>query len=127
MIHSAEWTEPMRTRFGQANSEQQRRALFRRYGYGVPSYSRAVLSAANDLTLIAEDQLQPFWKNPSDGVIKSRHMNLHEFPWPRAELEGLGETEVELRVTLYTSSSRTPANAAGSAVTATHRTICDLG
>jgi hypothetical protein len=27
-------------------------------------------------------------------------MNLHQFPWPRAELEQLGETEVELRVTL---------------------------
>ena len=27
-------------------------------------------------------------------------MNLHEFPWPRTELEQLGETEVELRVTL---------------------------
>jgi hypothetical protein len=27
-------------------------------------------------------------------------MNLHQFPWPRTELEGMGETEVELRVTL---------------------------
>jgi len=27
-------------------------------------------------------------------------MNLHEFPWPQAQLEKLGETEVELRVTL---------------------------
>jgi hypothetical protein len=27
-------------------------------------------------------------------------MNLHEFPWPGTELEQLGETEVELRVTL---------------------------
>ena len=55
MIHSAEWTDPMKLRFAGAGSEQQKRALFRRYGYGVPSYARAVLSAANDLTLIAED------------------------------------------------------------------------
>lgn len=27
-------------------------------------------------------------------------MNLHQFPWPRTELEQLGETEVELRVKL---------------------------
>jgi hypothetical protein len=27
-------------------------------------------------------------------------MNLHQFPWPRTELEQLAETEVELRVTL---------------------------
>jgi hypothetical protein len=52
------------------------------------------------LTLIAEDQLQPFWKDNKDGVIKSRHMNLHQFPWPRTELEQLAETEVELRITL---------------------------
>ena len=27
-------------------------------------------------------------------------MNLHQFPWPRAELESIADTEVELRVTL---------------------------
>lgn len=62
------------------------------------NYDRAVLSANNDLTLIAEDQLRAFWKE--DGRIKTRHMNLHQFPWPRIELEQLGETQVELRVTL---------------------------
>jgi hypothetical protein len=52
------------------------------------------------MTLIAEDELQPLWKDNEDGVIKSRHMNLHQFPWPLTELEQLAETEVELRVTL---------------------------
>ena len=98
MIHSAEWTPVMRQQFAAAASEQQKRMLLRKYGYGVASYERAVLSAANDLTLIAEEELQPFWKD--DGSIKTRHMNLHEFPWPRTELEQLGEIEVELRVTL---------------------------
>jgi hypothetical protein len=98
MIHSAEWTPLMRQQFDAAPSEQRKRALLRKYGYGVPSYERAVLSAANDLTLIAEDELQPFWKE--GGALKTRHMNLHDFPWPRTELEQLGEIEVELRVTL---------------------------
>jgi hypothetical protein len=98
MIHSAEWTPAMRQQFDAAVSEQQRRSLLRKYGYGVPSYERAVLSAANDLTLIAEDEVEPFWKD--GGTIKTRHMNLHDFPWPRTQLEELGETEVELRVTL---------------------------
>ena len=97
-IHSAEWTPAMRKRFDAAGSEQQKRVLLRKYGYGVPDYDRAVLSAANDLTLIAEDSFQPFQKDGS--AIKTRHMNLHQFPWPRAELEQLGETVVELRVTL---------------------------
>lgn len=98
IVHSAEWTTAMKEHFGAAPSEQQKRALLRKYGYGVPSYDRAILSTANDLTLIAEDELQPFWKEGS--AIKTRHMNLHQFPWPRTELEQLGETEVELRVTL---------------------------
>ena len=98
MVHSAEWTTVMRQQFDAATSEQQKRTLLRKYGYGVPNYERAILSAANDLTLIAEDELQPFWKDGSR--IKTRHMNLHQFPWPRTELEQLGETEVELRLTL---------------------------
>ncbi len=98
MVHSAEWTPSMKAQFEAARAEHQKRALLRKYGYGVANYDRAILSAANDLTLIAEDELYPFRKD--DGSIKTRHMNLHEFPWPRTELEQLGETEVELRVTL---------------------------
>lgn len=100
IVHSAEWTPAMRQQFESATSEQQKRVVLRKYGYGVPSYERAIFSALNDLTLIAEDELQPFWRDDEDGTIKSRHMNLHQFPWPRAELEELAETEVELRVTL---------------------------
>jgi hypothetical protein len=98
IVHSAEWTPMMQAQFAAATSKQQKLALLRKYGYGVPNYERAVLSAANDLTLIVEDELQPFWKDGS--VIKTRHMNLHQFPWPKDELEQLGETEVELRLTL---------------------------
>jgi hypothetical protein len=39
-----------------------------------------------------------FWKD--GGSIKTRNMNLHQFPWARTELEHLGEIQVELRVTL---------------------------
>ena len=98
MIHSAEWTPVMKAQFDQARAEHQKITLLRKYGYGVADYDRAILSAANDLTLISEDELQPLWKEGS--VIKAHHMNLHEFPWPNGELEQLGETEVELRVTL---------------------------
>ena len=35
-------------------------ALVRRYGYGVPDLARALLSTRNDLTLLVEDELQPF-------------------------------------------------------------------
>jgi hypothetical protein len=100
IVHSAEWTPAMKCQFGATPSEQQKRVVLRKYGYGVPSHERAMFSALNDLTLVAEDELQPLRKDNEDGVIKSRDMNLYQFPWPRAELEQLAETEVELRVTL---------------------------
>ena len=52
----------MKAQFEAARAEHQKRALLRKYGYGVANYDRAILSAANDLTLIAEDELYPFRK-----------------------------------------------------------------
>jgi hypothetical protein len=100
LVHSAEWTLAMKNRWQTANSVQKKIVLLRKYGYGVPDYSRAVLSAANDLTLVIEDHVQPFWKPEGSHTVKTRHMNLHQLPWPLHELEQLGATEVELRVTL---------------------------
>ena len=63
-----------------------------------PGLDRALLSAANDATLMVEDALLPFRKDGSQ--IKTRDMNLHRLPWPRDELAALGEMDVELRITL---------------------------
>ena len=52
----------------------------------------------NSLTLIAEDTIQPFFKDGS--AIKTNVMNLYELPWPKEALEDLGSQEVEMRVTL---------------------------
>lgn len=97
-FHSAEWTSAMRARFNGATSQVQKLALLRRYGWGVPDLTRALLSAANDATLIVEDVLLPFRKDGA--AIKTRDMNLHNLPWPRAELQSLGNLDVELRITL---------------------------
>lgn len=99
LVHSAKWTEAMQARFNGARTQLARLALLRRYGYGVPDATRAMLSARNDATLIVEDALQPFWKDPN-GKVKTRHMHLHSLPWPRAELEALGEVGVSFRLTL---------------------------
>jgi Subtilase family len=97
-VHSAEWTPAMRERFDAAPSQAQKLALLRRYGWGVPDLTRALLSASNDTTLMVEDALLPFRKDGSS--IKTREMNLHRLPWPRAELAALGDLDVELRLTL---------------------------
>jgi hypothetical protein len=98
VVHSAEWTSAMRQHFDGAGSQAQRLAILRRYGWGIPNLDRALWSASNDATLMVEDALLPFRKDGSQ--IKTRDMNLHRLPWPRAELTALGDMDVELRVTL---------------------------
>lgn len=99
IVHSAEWTPAMRARIDACNGRKgQIHALVRRYGYGVPDVGRALLSAQNDLTLMVEDALTPF--NKEGNAVKTRDMKVHQLPWPNDVLGQLGDTHVELRVTL---------------------------
>lgn len=98
MVHSAEWTPAMWRRLPSDPTQRQKSAILRRYGYGVPDLARARWSAANDVTLVIQDEIQPFVLEA--GRPKTREMHVHRFPWPRAELEALGDAEVELRATL---------------------------
>lgn len=97
IVHSADWTPAMRTHFDSVSNKSAKRALIRRYGYGVPDLDRALRSARNSLTLITEDKLQPFCL---DGTVKTKDMKLHNLPWPKEKLEELGEVDVKLKVTL---------------------------
>lgn len=95
LVHSAEWTSTMRANLrGSGDKKKARLRLARRYGFGVPSFERAVRSANDALTLVAQATISPF----AEG--KMREMHVHALPWPTAVLEGLGETPVTLRVTL---------------------------
>jgi hypothetical protein len=98
IVHAAEWTPAMRAHFNAAGSQTLKLAILRRYGWGVPDLARSLLSAANDATMVVEDAVLPFRKDGS--AIKTRDMNLHRLPWPRAELAALGALDVELRITL---------------------------
>lgn len=100
IVHSAEWTPAMRARIDACNGAKgQIQALVRRYGYGVPDLGRALLSTVNDLTLIVEDELQPFHRE-AGATAKTRDMKLHRLPWPKEQLAALGAAQVELRATL---------------------------
>jgi hypothetical protein len=98
IVHSATWTAAMRKHLPAAPLQKDKSILLRRYGYGVPSLDKALRSAKNDLTMIVEDGFQPFQKE--DGSVTTKDMNLHTLPWPKKELEALGERDVEMRVTL---------------------------
>jgi hypothetical protein len=77
-----------------AGGKRARYRLVRRYGFGVPHLDRALRSADDALTLVAQSSIHPF----SEG--KMREMHVHELPWPKDVLEELGQTAVRLRVTL---------------------------
>jgi hypothetical protein len=101
IVHSAEWTEAMREMYLPADkfhTKNDYTNLVRHCGWGVPDLERALWSAANSLTLIVEDNVHPYKKEGS--AIKTRDMNLHALPWPKDELEALGATQVQMRVTL---------------------------
>ena len=88
----------MKATFGDTPQEKDKRHLLQRYGYGVPNLERALRSARNDLTLVVEDTITPY--KLKDSRISTNEMNLHQFPWPRDILQGLGELDAEVRVTL---------------------------
>ena len=102
MVHSAEWTESMKQsclpRSGRASKADYGR-LIRKCGFGVPDLERALWSVSNSLTMVIQESLQPFRREGSDQP-KFQAMNLHRLPWPEEVLRSLGETPVELRVTL---------------------------
>lgn len=100
LVHSADWTPAMQQRVSAKRLSQRRAAayLLRCYGFGVPQLQPLLWSAQNSLTLIAQETLQPYGR--VDGAIKTRDMHIHAIPWPRDVLQQLGETPVEMRVTL---------------------------
>lgn len=102
IVHSARWTPAMRQMYLPANGRPGKRdyvRLIRHCGWGEPDLDRALWSAGNSLTLVVEDQVHPYAKDAKRGVV-TRDMNLHALPWPKAELEALGDAPVEMHITL---------------------------
>jgi hypothetical protein len=101
IVHCAEWTDAMRHFFlpGARPSKNDYAQLVRHCGFGAPDLDRALWSVSNSLTLVLEAYLHPFQREGSKQPTL-RDMSLHRLPWPLEELEALGETPVEMRVTL---------------------------
>lgn len=100
MVHSADWTDQMRQAFLGSGNKTDYGRLLRICGFGVPDLQRALHCASNSLTLIAQDSLQPFGKKEGGSSYCTKDMHLYKLPWPKEELESLGETELTLRITL---------------------------
>ncbi|MDZ7725314.1 MAG: S8 family peptidase [candidate division KSB1 bacterium] len=105
LIHSAEWTDVLKSQFSVDGSKTDYARLLTICGYGVPNLERALYSAANSLTLIAQSEIQPFdkkynEKEKSNGY-QTKDMHLYDLPWPVHVLQSLpDETKVSMRITL---------------------------
>ncbi len=113
MVHSARWTPAMLQAYlpGGTGKGDALRLILRHCGYGVPSLERALYSASNSLTLIVQDELQPYRQTVKG--IKTNHMHMHDLPWPRDMLRALGAVDVTLRVTLSYFIEPNPGDRAG--------------
>ena len=95
LVHSARWTEKMKKQFlVDSKKTSGKRELLRTCGYGVPNLEQAIQCRNNSVNLVVESELQPFTKNGMN------EMQIHNIPWSKEVLLGLGETPVEMRVTL---------------------------
>ena len=96
IVHGAEWTAVMREELNAAPNKTSAHLVLRRYGHGVPTFERAAASASNHLALVSEAEIQPYSRS-------GRGMNechFYSLPWPREALEGLGDRDVSLKITL---------------------------
>lgn len=106
LVHSANWPKGLWQQFSGDGSKTDIKKLLSICGYGVPSLERALYSASNSLTLIAQAELQPYdRKRDKEGNAKpgyrTKDMHLYELPWPKTVLRNLPYgTKVEMRVTL---------------------------
>ncbi len=102
LVHSAEWPEELKQQFITDDTKTSFKHLLSICGYGVPSLERAMYSAKNSLTLIAQSSLQPFdKKQKGESGYRTRDMHLYDLPWPKDVLLGLGDdTQVKMKITL---------------------------
>lgn len=94
VVHSAQWSAQMQTHLRGASGKRARAKLVQRYGFGVPSAERALRSANDALTLVAQSSIRPF----AEGKMLELHF--FDLPWPRDVLAELGAASVRLRITL---------------------------
>jgi len=105
-VDSAEWPQPIRRRLigrgahWKTGTKSEKQQILREVGYGVPDIGRAVLSARNEVVLIAEAEIQPFALGADRRSAVFNEMHFYSLPWPKATLEQLENEIVTMKVTL---------------------------
>lgn len=121
LVHSARWNDvmldglkPHRPYTTRGNSRVKFIQMLRSFGYGEPDSSRCNFSAGHAVTMIREDQLQPYALKK--GSVKLNDCHVHLLPWPKDLLQQHFNSTIRLRVTLsyFTAPNPSANNALGS-------------
>jgi hypothetical protein len=106
VVDSATWPQPIRrTLIGRGahwktGPKAEKQQILREVGYGVPDIERALQSARNDVTLVAQAEIQPFMIGADGRTAAFNEMHFYDLPWPKGALERLENEIVTMKVTL---------------------------
>lgn len=97
MVHSAEWTETMKSLYT-LNGSLDKNHLLHVCGYGKPNRDKAIMSSNSCVTFVHEDSIGLYKRK--NAQLSFKQMHLYKLPWPKKILSDMGEAEVRFRVTL---------------------------
>lgn len=100
IIHSSSWHKTMMgtnsLKEFKGKKEDDKLAVLRKFGYGVPNLDKAINSVSNRACIVFQDSLTPFSEDRS-----LLEMNFYKLPWPSEELKSIAlTTDVKIKVTL---------------------------
>ncbi|MBL0729450.1 S8 family peptidase [Piscinibacter sp. HJYY11] len=115
VVNGAQYTPVMMQGISRQSKQLARDSLVRRFGFGKVSLDASLNSTLKRPTLVLQEELIAYTKaqsKKSNGTqnngtkaksgsgTRLGKVNIHELPWPKAQLLALGEMPVELKVTL---------------------------
>lgn len=104
VVHSARWNDRMLDGFDphRGGSVPRMDRILRKYGFGEPDPARLVGSGESGVTLVIEDEIQPYNPDTEPPDTSLGYFNLHDLPWPHDVFETHPEVDFTLRATLST-------------------------
>jgi hypothetical protein len=104
LVHSARWTPAMLNGLRPHDPGQSQRVqdLIRTVGFGTPDITRLFGSGSQGVTMVIEDDIQPYDPNSNAGSARLGNFNLYDLPWPRELMDAHPDVTLTLRATLST-------------------------
>jgi len=115
IVNGARYTPVMMQGINKQSKQLVRDSLVRRFGFGKVSLDASLNSTFKRPTLVLQEELIAYTEAKTKKVKSTQNknakarsgsgtrlgkVNIHELPWPKAQLEALGEVQVELKITL---------------------------